>query len=118
MTCGRATSPWSASTSSWATTCPARTRRRSCARWASRGCFWQIVPGTVLVEFTGEKGRFVSGKDLILAVIAEIGVAGATNMSLEFVGPGAEALSIDERMAVSNMAVEAGADTGLFPADA
>jgi 3-isopropylmalate/(R)-2-methylmalate dehydratase large subunit len=81
------------------------------------GRSWQIVPGTILVEFAGERNRFVAGKDLILAVIAEIGVAGATNMALEFVGPGAEALSIDERMAVSNMAVEAGADTGLFPAD-
>jgi 3-isopropylmalate/(R)-2-methylmalate dehydratase large subunit len=59
----------------------------------------------------------VAGKDLILALIAEIGVGGATNMALEFVGDGAAALSIDERLAVSNMAVEAGADTGLFPAD-
>ena len=81
------------------------------------GAFWQIVPGTIVVEFTGEKGRFVTGKDLILAVIAEIGVAGATNMALEFVGPAASALTIDERLAVSNMAVEAGADTGLFPVD-
>ncbi len=57
---------------------------------------------------------FVSGKDLILAVIAEIGVAGATGAVLEFVGDGAQALSVDERLAVANMAVEAGAETGLF----
>jgi 3-isopropylmalate/(R)-2-methylmalate dehydratase large subunit len=81
------------------------------------GTFWQAVPGTILVEFTGEKQRFVTGKDLILAVIAQIGVAGGTNMALEFVGPGAEALSIDERLAVANMAVEAGSETGFFPAD-
>jgi 3-isopropylmalate/(R)-2-methylmalate dehydratase large subunit len=81
------------------------------------GTFWQAVPGTILVEFTGAKGRFVTGKDLILAVIAEIGVAGGTNMALEFVGDGAEALSIDERLAVANMAVEAGSETGFFPAD-
>jgi 3-isopropylmalate/(R)-2-methylmalate dehydratase large subunit len=81
------------------------------------GAFWQAVPGTILVEFTGGKGRFVTGKDLILAVIAEIGVAGGTNMALEFVGEGAEALSIDERLAVANMAVEAGSETGFFPAD-
>jgi 3-isopropylmalate/(R)-2-methylmalate dehydratase large subunit len=81
------------------------------------GRFWQIVPGTILVEFTGDKAPFVTGKDLILALIREIGVAGATNMALEFGGDGAAALSIDERLAVSNMAVEAGADTGLFPAD-
>jgi 3-isopropylmalate/(R)-2-methylmalate dehydratase large subunit len=81
------------------------------------GMFWQAVPGTIVVEFTGEKGRFVTGKDLILAVIAEIGVAGGTNMALEFVGEGAEALTIDERLAVANMAVEAGSETGFFPAD-
>jgi 3-isopropylmalate/(R)-2-methylmalate dehydratase large subunit len=81
------------------------------------GTFWQAVPGTIRVEFTGEKRRFVTGKDLILAVIAEIGVAGGTNMALEFVGDGAEALSIDERLAVANMAVEAGSETGFFPAD-
>jgi 3-isopropylmalate/(R)-2-methylmalate dehydratase large subunit len=53
------------------------------------GEFWQIVPGTIRVELTGTRGRFVAGKDLILAVIAELGVAGATNMALEFVGRGA-----------------------------
>jgi 3-isopropylmalate/(R)-2-methylmalate dehydratase large subunit len=81
------------------------------------GEFWQVVPGTIRVEFTGEKRQFVTGKDLILAVIGEIGVGGATNGALEFVGDGAAALSIDERLAVSNMAVEAGAETGFFPAD-
>jgi len=81
------------------------------------GSFWQIVPGTIVVEYTGPKPRFVTGKVLILALIAEIGVAGATGMALEFVGDGAAALTVDERMAVSNMAVEAGADTGIFPAD-
>ena len=81
------------------------------------GEFWQAVPSTIRVEFAGEKRRFVTGKDLILAVIGELGVGGGTNAALEFVGEGAEALSIDERLAVANMAVEAGAETGLFPAD-
>jgi 3-isopropylmalate/(R)-2-methylmalate dehydratase large subunit len=81
------------------------------------GSFWQAVPGTIRVEFSGERGRFVSGKDLILALIAEIGVAGGTNMALEFVGDAATALTIDERLAVANMAVEAGSETGFFPAD-
>ncbi len=81
------------------------------------GEFWQAVPSTIQIEFVGEKQPFVTGKDLILAVIGELGVGGATNAALEFVGEGAEALSIDERLAVSNMAVEAGAETGLFPAD-
>jgi 3-isopropylmalate/(R)-2-methylmalate dehydratase large subunit len=81
------------------------------------GEFWQAVPSTIQIEFAGEKGPFVSGKDLILAVIGELGVGGGTNAALEFVGEGAEALSIDDRLAVANMAVEAGAETGLFPAD-
>jgi 3-isopropylmalate/(R)-2-methylmalate dehydratase large subunit len=81
------------------------------------GEYWQVVPATIRVEFTGAKGPFVTGKDLILAVLREIGVGGATNAVLEFVGDGAEALSVDERLAVANMAVEAGAETGIFPAD-
>ena len=81
------------------------------------GEFWQAVPATIRVEFTGARRPFVTGKDLILAVLAEIGVGGGTNAVLEFVGDGAEALTIDERLAVANMAVEAGAETGIFPAD-
>jgi 3-isopropylmalate/(R)-2-methylmalate dehydratase large subunit len=81
------------------------------------GEFWQAVPSTIRVEFTGERQPFVTGKDLILAVIGKLGVGGATNAVLEFVGAGARALSVDERLAVSNMAVEAGAETGLFPPD-
>src|SRR2546423_4754480 len=82
------------------------------------GEFWQAVPGTIQIEFSGEKQPFVTGKDLILAVIGELGVGGATNTVLEFVGAGAEALTIDERLAVANMAVEAGAETRRFPAGA
>ena len=82
------------------------------------GEFWQGVPATIRVNITGEKRRFVTGKDIILAVLAQTGVAGGTDKVLEFVGPGAEALSIDERLAVANMAVEAGSETGIFPADA
>jgi len=81
------------------------------------GSFWQQVPETIVVELTGRCGDFVSGKDVILAVLAEIGVGGGTNAVLEFVGPGAEALSVDERLAVANMAVETGSETGIFPAD-
>jgi 3-isopropylmalate/(R)-2-methylmalate dehydratase large subunit len=81
------------------------------------GEFWQSVPGTILVELSGAKGRFLTGKDIILAVLGRIGVAGGTDMVLEFVGPGAEALTIDDRRAVANMAVETGAESGIFPAD-
>jgi 3-isopropylmalate/(R)-2-methylmalate dehydratase large subunit len=82
------------------------------------GTFWQAVPHTIRVELSGTPASFVTGKDVILAVIAEIGVGGGTNAVLEFVGPGAEAMPVDERLAVANMAVEAGSETGIFPADA
>src|SRR5512141_165170 len=82
------------------------------------GSFWQRVPETILVELTGAPGEYVTGKDVILALLGQRGVGGGTNAVLEFVGPGAEALSIDERLAVANMAVEAGSETGIFPADA
>ena len=81
------------------------------------GSFWQAVPETIQIELAGRPGSFVTGKDVILAVLAQIGVGGGTNAVLEFVGPGAEALSVDERLAVANMAVEAGSETGIFPAD-
>ncbi|MGH2860587.1 MAG: 3-isopropylmalate dehydratase large subunit [Solirubrobacteraceae bacterium] len=81
------------------------------------GEVWQPVPATIRVHLRGARHGFVSGKDVILAVIAQLGVAGATNAVLEFVGEGARSLSIDERLAVANMAVEAGAETGLFVAD-
>jgi 3-isopropylmalate/(R)-2-methylmalate dehydratase large subunit len=81
------------------------------------GAFWQRIPGTIQVDLVGSKRPFVTGKDVILAVIGELGVGGGTNTVLEFGGDGAAELSIDERLAVANMAVEAGAETGLFPAD-
>ena len=81
------------------------------------GSFWQAVPETIQIELSGRPGSFVTGKDVILAVLARIGVGGGTNAVLEFVGPGAEVLSVDERLAVANMAVEAGSETGIFPAD-
>ena len=81
------------------------------------GGFWQVVPGTIGVELVGGLGRWLAGKDIILAVIAALGVAGATNKVLEFTGDGVAGLSIEDRIAVSNMAVESGSETGLFPAD-
>jgi 3-isopropylmalate/(R)-2-methylmalate dehydratase large subunit len=81
------------------------------------GSFWQAVPETIQIELTGTPGNFVTGKDVILAVIGQIGVGGGTNAVLEFVGSGAEGLSVDERLAVANMAVEAGSEAGIFPAD-
>ncbi len=81
------------------------------------GEFWQSVPGTILIELEGSRERFVTGKDIILAVIDVLGVAGGTGKVLEFVGGGVASLVMDERRAVANMAVESGSETGLFPAD-
>ena len=81
------------------------------------GELWLSVPSTIRVELTGKASGLVTGKDVILAVLAEIGVDGGNDAVLEFVGSGVASLGMDERRAVANMAVEAGAETGLFPAD-
>jgi len=81
------------------------------------GEFWQSVPGTILVELSGDTPEFVTGKDVILAVLDVVGVAGGTGKVLEFTGPGVARLTIDERRAVANLAVEAGSETGIFPVD-
>ena len=81
------------------------------------GEVWLEVPATIRVELVGTRGRWVAGKDVVLALLAELGVAGALGCVLELDGPGAATLSVDDRLAVANMAVELGADTALFPAD-
>lgn len=81
------------------------------------GEVWIKVPPAVRVRYSGQAGAFVTGKDLILAYIARAGVAGATYRALEFAGPAVEALNVDERLALCNMAVEAGAKTGMIPSD-
>ncbi|MGA3397858.1 MAG: aconitase/3-isopropylmalate dehydratase large subunit family protein [Acetobacteraceae bacterium] len=82
------------------------------------GQLWLRVPDSIRVTLTGAPGRYVTGKDVILTLIQRIGVDGAADAALEFGGPGVAALSMDERMAVANMAVEAGADTCVFEGDA
>jgi 3-isopropylmalate/(R)-2-methylmalate dehydratase large subunit len=81
------------------------------------GQAWVRVPHTIRISYRGERGPHVTGKDLILAYLARSGVSGATYASLEFAGPPIDATSIDERMALCNMAVEAGAKAGIVPAD-
>ncbi|MDQ1078059.1 aconitase/3-isopropylmalate dehydratase large subunit family protein [Pseudoroseomonas cervicalis] len=82
------------------------------------GQLWMRVPDSIRVELTGTPGRYVTGKDVILELIRRIGSDGAADASLEFGGPGLAALSVDARMAVANMAVEAGADMCVFEGDA
>jgi 3-isopropylmalate/(R)-2-methylmalate dehydratase large subunit len=81
------------------------------------GEVWLKVPEVVEVEFTGSRGEHVTGKDLILAYIGQAGVDGANYAALEFCGEAVEELSLDGRLALCNMAVEAGAKTGMVAAD-
>ena len=81
------------------------------------GKAWFKVPGAIKVNVTGEKAPFISGKDVILHIIGEIGVDGALYKSLEFTGDGIKNLSMDDRLCISNMAIECGAKNGIFPVD-
>jgi 3-isopropylmalate/(R)-2-methylmalate dehydratase large subunit len=82
------------------------------------GEIWIKVPETIAVSYTGDLAPHVTGKDLILAFIAQSGTDGATYASLEFGGPAVDALGVDERLALCNMAIEAGAKAGMVSADA
>lgn len=78
---------------------------------------WFKVPSAIRVELKGSLQPNVSGKDVILHLIGEIGVDGALYQSLEFTGEGVKSLSMDDRFAIANMAIEAGAKNGIFPVD-
>ena len=78
---------------------------------------WFKVPAAIRVTLTGTLPPYVSGKDVILHLIGEIGVDGALYRSLEFAGEGVSALSMDDRFTIANMAIEAGAKNGIFPVD-
>ncbi len=81
------------------------------------GKCWFRVPDAIKVVITGKKQTFVSGKDIILYLIGQIGVDGARYQSLEFRGEGLANLTMDDRFTISNMAIEAGAKNGIFPVD-
>jgi len=78
---------------------------------------WFKVPETIKVIFNGKLNKWVSGKDLILHLIGDIGVDGALYKSLEITGSAIDELSIDGRFTICNMAIEAGAKNGIIPAD-
>ncbi len=81
------------------------------------GKAWFKVPSAIKVVLTGEKRKYVSGKDVILHLIGKIGVDGALYKSLEFCGDGVKNLSMDDRLCICNMAIECGAKNGIFPVD-
>ena len=78
---------------------------------------WFKVPEAVKVVLTGKMKPWVSGKDMILHLIGEIGVDGALYQSLEFTGDGVKEIPMDGRLTIANMAIEAGAKNGIFPVD-
>ncbi|PRX21139.1 3-isopropylmalate/(R)-2-methylmalate dehydratase large subunit [Orenia metallireducens] len=78
---------------------------------------WFKVPETIKFVYKGELQKWVSGKDLILYTIGDIGVDGALYKAMEFTGPVIENLSMDNRFTMSNMAIEAGGKCGLIEAD-
>ncbi len=81
------------------------------------GKVWLRVPESMKFAFTGELPRWVGGKDLILHTIGRIGVDGALYRAMEFCGPVIEALSMDGRLTMCNMAIEAGAMSGIVAPD-
>lgn len=78
---------------------------------------WFKVPGAIKFNLTGKLNKWVSGKDVILHIIGMIGVDGALYQSMEFSGDGLKSLSMDDRLCMANMAIEAGAKNGIFEVD-
>ncbi|MGM0506685.1 MAG: 3-isopropylmalate dehydratase large subunit [Bacteroidota bacterium] len=82
------------------------------------GRLWVKVPETMRFEFYGEKmPPYLMAKDLILQIIGDIGTDGATYRAMEFAGPGISALTIEDRMTITNMAIEAGGKNGIIEVD-
>ena len=81
------------------------------------GTAWFKVPSALKFELSGSLPKNCSGKDVILTIIGMIGVDGALYKSMEFSGEGVSSLSMDDRLCICNMAIEAGAKNGIFPVD-
>ena len=81
------------------------------------GRCWFRVPETMRFIYRGRRQPWVTGKDLILHTIGDIGVDGALYRAMEFTGETITSLSMDERLTMANMAIEAGAKNGLFEVD-
>ena len=81
------------------------------------GKAWFKTPSAIKFNLRGKLPKWVSGKDVILHIIGLNGVDGALYQSMEFGGDGVASLSIDDRLCICNMAIEAGGKNGIFPVD-
>ena len=81
------------------------------------GTAWFKVPSAIKFNLKNKLPANCSGKDVILSIIGMIGVDGALYKSMEFCGDGVASLSMDDRLCICNMAIEAGAKNGIFPVD-
>jgi 3-isopropylmalate/(R)-2-methylmalate dehydratase large subunit len=81
-------------------------------------CLWARKAKSMRIWVEGRLGNGVSAKDLVLAIIGRIGTAGGTGYAIEFAGPAVQALSVEGRMTLCNMAIEAGARSGMVGVDA
>jgi 3-isopropylmalate/(R)-2-methylmalate dehydratase large subunit len=81
------------------------------------GRTWFRVPASIKFNFYGNLGPWVTGKDLILYTIGQIGVDGARYRAMEFAGPVISQLSMDQRLTMANMVIEAGAKNGIIAPD-
>ncbi len=78
---------------------------------------WQAKPRSMRVNVTGRLGAGVTAKDVIIAIIAQIGAAGGTGHVIEYAGPAIRALSMEGRLTLCNMSIEAGARAGMVAPD-
>ena len=83
----------------------------------AQGVAWFKVPSAIKFNLKGKLTGYASGKDVILHIIGMIGVDGALYKSMEFSGEGLSSLSMDDRLCMANMAIEAGAKNGIFQVD-
>jgi len=86
------------------------------AVWAE-GEIWIRVPETIKIEFKGKLPKYVIGKDLVLLVCRDLGMEGGTYKALEYCGETVDNMTMDDRLTLTNMAIEAGAKNGVIAAD-
>lgn len=83
----------------------------------ARGVLWFKVPESIKINVDGKLGKYVSGKDIILHIIGDIGVEGARYSSMEVQGDSISSLAVSDRITISNMGIEAGAKACVIPPD-